>query len=266
MSIQAKLIIDDLEVNVLKFHFSYNKQSDTNGNPTNKTVFNGITLVIEARKALNLADWAISQNQTKQFELHILPRILGAKTRKMMFYDGHLLGLKSNFSASGAAPMTETLSISCGGVKDSNSSLEYEAYWRTTFDQQDVEATLLTSDQEEQEEEIDLKFIAKLERLDGYKGEFGFDWMRDDYKTICEDYEKLKKEYTPTKIHGKDYFVPWLSLFPKQKNVKLKLIITEIEGTATDTDIIKLPSKSGIQFEPNELKVSEANGKEIAVI
>ncbi|MDO6674201.1 hypothetical protein Q4517_01390 [Tenacibaculum sp. 1_MG-2023] len=110
-----------------------------------------------------------------------------------------------------------------------------------------------------------LKFIANLRRLDNYKGEFGFDWMRDDYQTICEDYEKLKKEYTPTKIHDKDYFVPWLSMFPQQENVKLKLEVEILEGTATDVDIIKLPKKDGIRFEPEEVKVSEANEKEISV-
>ena len=55
-------------------------------------------------------------------------------------------------------------------------------------------------------------------------------------------------------------------MFPKQENVKLKLTITEIEGTPKDIDIIKLPTKNGIKFEPNELKVSEANNTEITVI
>ena len=32
------------------------------------------------------------------------------------------------------------------------------------------------------------------------------------------------------------------------------------------SDIIKLPSKNGVKFEPNEIKVSEANGKEITIL
>ncbi len=123
------------------------------------------------------------------------------------------------------------------------------------------------------EVDTSLSFIAKLERLDTYKGEFGFDWMRDNYldkedgtKGICENQDALKKEYTPTKIHDQDYFVPWLSMFPNQENVILKLVITEIQGSVEDTDIIKLPPKSGIIFEPNQLKVSEANGKKITII
>ena len=118
----------------------------------------------------------------------------------------------------------------------------------------------------EQDEQTDLKFIAKFERLGTYKGEFGFDWMRENYKDICEDYEKLKKEYHPTSIHEEEYFVPTVSMFPNQENVKLKLAIKKKEGTISDTDIIKLPAKNGIHFEPNEVKVSEADGKQITII
>ncbi len=111
-----------------------------------------------------------------------------------------------------------------------------------------------------------LKFIANLRRLDSYKGEFGFDWMRDDYQTICKNYEKLKKEYTLTKIYDKDYFVPWLSMFPQQEDIKLKLEIEILEGTATDVDIIKLPKKDGIRFEPEQIKVNEVENKQIKII
>ncbi len=265
MSVKAKLIIDEKEINVLLFSFGFNQGTDTNGKPTIKPVFVGLKLIIETRKDLNLADWSFAPNQTKQLELHIYPVILGGKTRKLYFYDCHLLHWENHFASSGNRPMGETLHISAAGVKDSNSTAEYSAYWRTTYPQQTVEPTTIQESQEE-EQEVGLKFIVRLERLDSYKGEFGFDWMRDDYKTICEDYEKLKKEYTPTKIYEQEYFVPWLSMFPNQQKVKLKLAITEIEGSAKDTDIIKLPSKSGIKFEPNEIKVSEANGKEITVI
>ncbi len=202
-------------------------------------------------------------NETKQIELHIYPVIMGGKTRKLYFYDCHLVNWINDFSSTDNQPMSETLNITAAGVKDSNFSTEYSAYWRETFSNDNIEAT---TREETEEEEIDLKFIAKLEKPDGYKGEFGFDWMRDNYKTICEDYNKLKKEYTPITIHNQEYFMPWLSMFPKQKNVKLKLVITEIEGISKETDIIKLLPKSGMKFEPNEFKVSEANGKEITVI
>lgn len=106
-----------------------------------------------------------------------------------------------------------------------------------------------------------VKFIVHFLPHDAYNGEFGFDWMRDDYKTACEDYEKLKKEYTPIEINQKEYFVPWLSMFPNQENVKLKLAVT-LSGTAGEQDIIKFPAQKGISFEPNEIKVSDTVNKE----
>ncbi len=118
------------------------------------------------------------------------------------------------------------------------------------------------------ETEASLKFIALFERIEGtYNGEFGFDWMRDNYKTICQNYDALKKEYGPIKIHDQEYFTPWLSMFPNQKGVKLKLKIKTIAGSVDDDDIVKLPSDNGVRFEPNEVKISEIkeNGIEITV-
>ncbi|WP_082422560.1 DUF4280 domain-containing protein [Aquimarina longa] len=126
----------------------------------------------------------------------------------------------------------------------------------------------------EGQQEQDLRFKAYFTRLPDYKGEFGFDWMRYDYiptgdrdKDICDDYDKLKKEYTPFKIEGEEYFVPWISMFPKQEGVQLNLsVCTYTEHTPiTDQDIIKLPVQNGIRFEPDEIKVSEANMDNILV-
>ncbi|WP_199185109.1 DUF4280 domain-containing protein [Aquimarina sp. I32.4] len=137
-----------------------------------------------------------------------------------------------------------------------------------------VDATMINEEQEEinggnYNEELQdekLKFKAYFHRLPDYKGEFGFDWMRFEYipdnngETICEDFEKLKKEYTPFKIGGEDYFVPWISMFPKQEGVQLNLRTCIYNHTeVTDDDIIKLPPQKGIRFEPDVIKVSKAN-------
>ncbi len=149
MSVKAKLIIDEKEINVLLFSFGFNQGTDSNGKPTIKPVFVGLKLIIETRKDLNLADWSFAPNQTKQLELHIYPVILGGKTRKLYFYDCHLLHWENHFASSGNRPMSETLHISAAGVKDSNSTAEYSAYWRTTFSQQKVEATVVNNEEEQ---------------------------------------------------------------------------------------------------------------------
>ncbi len=100
-------------------------------------------LIIETRKDLNLADWSFAPNQTKQLELHIYPVILGGKTRKLYFYDCHLLHWENHFASSGNRPMSETLHITSAGMEDSNSAGVYSAYWRKTYRDDNVEATVL---------------------------------------------------------------------------------------------------------------------------
>lgn len=162
--IKAKLIIDGLEINVLWFSFGYEKQADANGRPTTKTTFLGIKLVIETRRDLNLADWASAKNQTKQLELHIYPVIMGGKTRKLYFYDCHLLNWDNYFSSTGDQPMSETLTISAGGVKDDTFLTEYSASWRTTFPNNDI--TPYTREESKNPEIIDFYYIDKGKNKD----------------------------------------------------------------------------------------------------
>ena len=143
MSVKAKLIIDDKEINILWFTFGFNQGADISGRPSQRPVFVGLKLIIETRKDLNLADWSFAPNQKKQIELHIYPIIMGGKTRKLYFYDCHLVGWKNDFSSIGSNPMSETLEITCAGVEDSTSSAVYSAYWRETFKEDNVEATTL---------------------------------------------------------------------------------------------------------------------------
>ncbi|OWW26771.1 hypothetical protein B4Q04_03565 [Zobellia sp. OII3] len=117
----------------------------------------------------------------------------------------------------------------------------------------------------------DIRFFAILERPDDYSGEFGFDWMRSDYKNSCADYDKLKNEYTPTEIEGEEYFVPWLSMFPNQEGVKLKLVLIEPEnhtniGTPTEDDIIKFKAKSGIRFEPEQMTLQDTKDNDVITV
>ncbi len=148
MSVKAKLIIDEKEINVLWFTFGFNQGVDVTGRPSQKSVFVGLKLIIETRKDLNLADWSFAPNETKQLELHIYPVIMGGKTRKLYFYDCHLVNWINDFSSTDNQPMSETLNITAAGVKDSNSCTEYSAYWRTTFPQPEVEPTVIEQREE----------------------------------------------------------------------------------------------------------------------
>ncbi|MFK8265100.1 hypothetical protein [Capnocytophaga cynodegmi] len=92
--------------------------------------------------------------------------------------------------------------------------------------------------------------------------------MRDNYKEICNDYEALKKEYydaekkEKVEIEGQEYFVPWLSMFPNQKDVKLALKLEIIEGRISNKDIITFSDVEGLSFEPNEIKLKDLQKKQ----
>ena len=116
--------------------------------------------------------------------------------------------------------------------------------------------------------EIERKYLIHFRRPDNYEGEFGLDWMRDNYKEICNDYEALKKEYydaekkEKVEIEGQEYFVPWLSMFPNQKDVKLALKLEIIEGRISNKDIITFSDVEGLSFEPNEIKLKDLQKKQ----
>lgn len=111
----------------------------------------------------------------------------------------------------------------------------------------------------------DITFTVQFERKVDYKGEFGFDWMREDYQTISQNYEELKKEYKDAQINGSEYFVPYLNMFPNQSNVILNFKLDILEGKPRKDDIIKLPSKNGISFEPNEVSIKKLQKEQEAL-
>ncbi|WP_392420060.1 hypothetical protein ACF3OE_12145 [Capnocytophaga canis] len=69
--------------------------------------------------------------------------------------------------------------------------------------------------------EIERKYLIHFRRPDKYEGEFGFDWMRDEYIEIidsnipiCKTPEILEKHYEIRNFHNQKYYVPWLALLP----------------------------------------------------
>ena len=108
----------------------------------------------------------------------------------------------------------------------------------------------------------DLEFIARLERKEGYKGEFGFDWMREGLENHVK-YEKLKSEYNSKPVADEEYFAPWLSMFPNQDNVSLILKIKKINDKKTrKDDLVKLQAKNGIRFDPSEVYIKDIDKNE----
>ncbi|GIZ16389.1 hypothetical protein [Capnocytophaga catalasegens] len=73
----------------------------------------------------------------------------------------------------------------------------------------------------EPKEEKEPDYLIHFRRPQNYEGEFGFDWMRDEYIEIidsnvpvCKTPEILEKQYKIRNFHNQKYYVPWLALLP----------------------------------------------------
>ncbi|WP_123868096.1 zinc metalloprotease [Chryseobacterium lactis] len=128
--------------------------------------------------------------------------------------------------------------------------------------------------------EVLKKFMIHFRRNASYKGEFGFDWMRDEYiypmtavgganKELSLDPAQLKTEYKTTDVlnpvspYGKDYYCSFLNLMLNQE-AELDIEVEELETLATDaTEIIFESSSPDLTINPSSIPLSTliAGGK-----
>lgn len=124
------------------------------------------------------------------------------------------------------------------------------------------------------------KFLIHFRRPATYNGEFGFDWMRDEYiypltsisgtnKELSLDIPKLNTEYKTTDIsnpvspYGKDYYCSFLNLLLNQE-VTLDIEVEELEALSSDaTEIIFESSNLDLTITPTSIPLSNliAGGK-----
>ena len=140
------------------------------------------------------------------------------------------------------------------------------------------------------------KFQVHFRRPSDYKGEYGFDWLRDEYiypieyvtldnsknnvnklRTLCINPTDLKTEYKKdlgtnaiTPFH-KEYFPAWLAIFPHtttaqfkhgsnmhKKGVNLDLEIEEIDALIKgDTELTFVASNNFIKVSPTKLQLKD---------
>jgi len=147
MSIKAKIIIDGISYNVLSYSFGVRKKADDTGRPYAQPLLSLIYLTIESTKRDELYYWSIQSHLIKQAELHLIPRS-GDRTIIRYLVDCHCLFYKVDFDALGSHPMTTTIELSAGGLKDSVFGSTISNYWlQTPF----VEEAPIEVEEEEEE-------------------------------------------------------------------------------------------------------------------
>lgn len=126
------------------------------------------------------------------------------------------------------------------------------------------------------------KFLVHFRRNISYNGEFGFDWLRDEYiypitsvttstgtsmKELSLDIPKLKTEYKTTDVtdavspYGKDYYCSFLNLLLGQE-VTLDLEVEELESLSPPdaTEIIFESSNPDLTITPATIPLSSLFG------
>lgn len=126
------------------------------------------------------------------------------------------------------------------------------------------------------------KFLVHFRKPSSYRGEYGFDWIRDEYiypitsvngtnKELCLDIPKLKTEYKTTDVSntispfGKDYYCSFLNLMLNQE-VDLDLEIEALEALSSNaTEIIFESSTPDLVITPVNIALNTliASGKQI---
>jgi hypothetical protein len=124
------------------------------------------------------------------------------------------------------------------------------------------------------------KFSANFRRPSSYNGEFGFDWLREEYiypitaingtnKELSLDVPKLKTEYKTTNVsnpispYGKEYYCSFLNIMINQE-VTLDIEIEEYEALLSDaTEILFESSNPKLTITPSSIPLNTliAGGK-----
>ncbi len=129
---------------------------------------------------------------------------MGGKTRRIYFYDCHLINWKNDFSSAGSQPMCETLEITAAGFNNSNASTEYSAYWRETFPENNVQVTTIDKEPLKKSKlgetvyfHVDVEGLADgqeitLKLYEQDKNIFMMDWIDPDDEKFPEE-EVVKK-------------------------------------------------------------------------
>ena len=135
------------------------------------------------------------------------------------------------------------------------------------------------------------KFFVNFRRQPGYNGEYGFDWLRDEYihpivtvskdhngaafnapLALCEEVAAIKSEYktkdvlNPISPHGIHYYPAWLTMYPDNAAAKITHGPSiQTNGIDLDIEIVALEALSQddtiLIFESSNanIKISSSN-------
>ncbi len=172
MSIHAKLYIDEIEYTILKFDFDFQKTADVNGRPSTKYTGGLFNFTIESVNRTDILLWSVNPLEMKEVKLVISPNHNNGKSRTILLGDAICLSFTNEYFSEDNQPLKEYFTVSPGYMLQ-NGQLIFEKNWKRTDLTANVEATSITSNEEE---------VLEPKILDQY-------WLDEDEQTRIEEAE-----------------------------------------------------------------------------
>jgi Hemolysin coregulated protein Hcp (TssD) len=205
MSISARLYIEDKEYNILKLETSISQKTNYSGLPCALPLGGYFEIVIETTKDNTILDWMLQTDGLKDAKIVIPSRFGTSASRIIELKEVYCVAYANSFKSTNTEPMTTRFKLSPGGTYE-NGTLVFIKHWH----KEKPVVKLEPYEKEDKEKKMTLDFGAKSDDIKN--GKFGFDKF-DDYDSQCNsDKAKLKKEYQPIQVYGKEYVPVWVSM------------------------------------------------------
>lgn len=123
MSFQAKLILDDLEFNILTAEYIMSRPVDIHNMPNGHLRGGIIDLTIESGNDHELINWIVN-NQTRDGRVEFYRRDTGSSNQKIIYFtNAFCIYRKEIFVSDGSTPMITKITISAHSLRIDNEIL-----------------------------------------------------------------------------------------------------------------------------------------------
>ena len=132
MSIECKLYIDDLEINVLEHNLGYIQKTDVTGRPQGKSEPKAFDFLVEAGRDITIVEWAMHATQMKKEVKIVLSSRFGmGKSTTVKLLDVYCTYCQYHFMANGSNPLSIRFSLSPATILV-NDQVMLSRHWRVT--------------------------------------------------------------------------------------------------------------------------------------
>jgi len=129
MSILAKLYIEDREINILKFNYSFNQKASVTGLPSAKPTGGRFDIVFESTKDNLFFEWMVSNNSIKNLKIVLSPSSMTSRSRTIELIDTYCLKHQENFDGVNQQPMATYIQVSPAIMVQDGTKI-FEWYWK----------------------------------------------------------------------------------------------------------------------------------------